>query len=109
MGHFSSTFPRERERPGGYSLRTFTLALARMVPCLLLASHWYTALSCSWRLVRLISLAEILPLKVLPGKTQTISEDGENTVTAELTVSPHCWKVKGKAHLQDQTGTLLNS
>lgn len=73
MGSFSHIFLDKLEELGDYSLRTFTLALARMVPCLLLASHWYTALSWSWRLVRLISLAEILPLKVLPGKSQTLS------------------------------------
>lgn len=56
-----------------HSLRTLTLALARMVPCLLVASHWNTALSCSCRLVRLISLVEILPRKVLPGKQQIVS------------------------------------
>lgn len=33
----------------------------------------------------------------------------ENTMTVEFTVSPHCFKVKGKAHLRDQTRTLLNS
>lgn len=93
----------------GNSLRTFTLALDRMVPCLLLASHWKTALSWSCRLVRLISLSEILPLKVLPGKTQTMSGAGGNTTTVEFTGSPRCLKVKGKAHLQDQTRTLLNS
>lgn len=73
--HLSS----KRKRSEDYSLRTFTLALARRVPCLLLASQWYTAVSWSWRLIRLSSPSEILPLKVLPAKIQTISGNGANS------------------------------
>lgn len=73
--HLSSKHKRSED----YSLRTFTLALARRVPCLLLASQWYTAVSWSWRLIRLSSPSEILPLKVLPAKIQTISGNGANS------------------------------
>lgn len=42
----------------GRSPTTSTLALARMVPCTFVASHWYTAVWFGCRLVKLTSRGE---------------------------------------------------
>lgn len=85
-------------------LSTLMFAVARMVPCLFVASHWYTALSCSSRSVTLISLVEKTAL------LDFISASAKNTtigyrVTVSQTVPS--WECRNKWAFREKLSSIL--